>query len=329
MMKLFRKKNQKIGLALGSGAAKGLAHVGIIKALEEEGIKIDMIAGSSIGAIIGACYAMKGSTKDIEALILKIDWKKLAQLLDPNIALFFKGVFFGKKVKDFLKTIIGDVEFKDLKIPLAVVATDAESGEEVVIREGSVIDAVRASISIPGIFTPVKIKNRFLMDGGVINPVPVSVAKQMGADFIIACNVIYVPKKGYRDNVITGVNVCITESNSKNNDTVINNLTNKINRWVYENKGKIDKLQNFIHNFKTKHIRKDRMDAEVPSLFEAIIRTIYIMEYEIVQYKIKGANLIIQPDTRCIAQMEFTRGKEAIEAGYKAAKAAIIGLGRK
>lgn len=319
MYKYLRKRNRKIGLALGSGAAKGLAHIGVIKALEEKGIPINMIAGSSIGALIGACYAMTGSINNIEALVLKIDWKKLAKLLDPNIALFFKGVIYGKKIKEFLKTIIGNVEFKDLKIPLSIVTTDAETGEEVVINKGSVLDAVRASISIPAVFTPVRHENRYLMDGGVINPVPVSVVKEMGADFIIACNVIQIPKKGYKDDYLIDEDIDRLALNSTKYNKIIMNLTNKIDRWVHNNENKIEKMQTLLHTFKTKYLKAEKIDPDAPSLFDAMIRTLYIMEYEIVQYKIKGADLIIQPDTRYISQFEFNCGKEAIVAGYEAA----------
>ena len=176
-MDLFKKRRPKIGLALGSGAARGLAHIGIIKALKEKNIPIDMIAGSSMGALVGACYARSGEITDLEEIVLRMDWKQLARLADPNLALLFKGVIHGKKVKEILRTLIGDVEFKDLKIPLAVVATDVSTGEEMIIKEGSVIEAVRASVSIPAIFMPVKLNNRFLMDGGIVNPVPVNVVK--------------------------------------------------------------------------------------------------------------------------------------------------------
>lgn len=323
MHKFLKKENRKIGLALGSGAAKGLAHIGAVKALEERGIPINMIAGSSIGALIGACYAMAGSINDIEALALKLDWKKLARLLDPNIALFFKGVIYGKKLKELLKTIIGNVEFKDLKIPLSIVTTDAETGEEVVINKGSVLEAVRASISIPAVFTPVRLDNRYLMDGGVINPVPVSVVKGMGADFIIACNVIQIPKKGYKDDCLISDDIDEPALSSNKYNKIITNLTNKIDRWVYNNENKIEKMQALLHTLKTKYIKSDEIDPEAPSLFDAMIRALYIMEYEIVQYKIQEADLIIQPDTRHISQFEFNCGKAAIVAGYTAAKKMI------
>jgi NTE family protein len=187
--KLFRKK--KIGLALGSGAVRGLAHIGVLEVLEEEDIPVNLIAGTSAGAAIGALYAQGKDSHRIGALALEVGWKRLAPLTD--LTLPKTGFIQGRKLKEFMKRTMGDVDFADLKIPLACVATDIMTGEEVVINEGSVLEAVRASISIPVIFTVVKWQNRSLVDGGLVNPVPVSVLKQMGADIIIAVNVIPEP----------------------------------------------------------------------------------------------------------------------------------------
>jgi NTE family protein len=194
-VKLSRHTTPSIGLALGSGVARGLAHVGVLKALKEASIPIDMIAGTSMGAIVGACFANDGAISAIETLALKMHWRQLARLLDPKLNFLKKGLVHGKKIEEYLKSLIGDIEFKDLKIPLAVIATDINTGEEVVFREGSVIEAVRASISIPGIFIPVRLRGRCLVDGGLTNPVPVDVLSDMGAKFIIAVNVLAEPQK--------------------------------------------------------------------------------------------------------------------------------------
>ena len=180
---------RKIGLALSSGAARGLAHIGVLAVLEKEGIPIDMIAGTSTGAAVGALYAQHKDASRIKELALDLGWKKLAPLVDPSLPK--TGFIKGKKIKDLLASFIGgDIEFSDLKLPFACVAADIDTGEEVVIDRGSVPEAVRASISIPAIFTVVKWGNRYLVDGSLVNPVPVSVVKRMGADFIIAVNVI-------------------------------------------------------------------------------------------------------------------------------------------
>ena len=179
---------KKVGLALSGGAARGLAHVGVLEVLHKEGIPIDMIAGTSAGAVIGAVYAWKQDISQIKEHALDATWKTMAPLIDPSFPK--TGFIKGKKIKDLLSTFIGgNIKFSDLKIPLACVATDIETGEEVVINRGSVPDALRASISIPGIFTLVKREGRYLVDGGLTTPVPVDVARQMGADFIIAVNV--------------------------------------------------------------------------------------------------------------------------------------------
>jgi len=182
-------QKRRVGLALGGGAARGLAHIGVLEVLEKEGIPIDMIAGTSAGAAIGALYAQGKDASLIKNLATDLNWKRLASLVD--LALPRTGFIGGRKIKDWLRLIIGgDIKFSDLRIPLACVATDIGTGEEVVIKQGSVVEAIRASISIPGIFTVVKWQGRYLVDGGLVNPVPVSVLKGMGADFIIAVNVI-------------------------------------------------------------------------------------------------------------------------------------------
>ena len=180
-------RRKKIGLALGSGAARGLAHIGVLEVLGKAGIPIDMIAGTSAGAVVGALYAQGKDSSQIKELALARH--KLAHFVDPSLPK--TGFIKGKKIKDLLESFIGgDIKFSDLKVPLACVATDIVTGEEVVIDCGPVLEALRAVISIPAIFTVVKWKGRYLVDGSLVNPVPVSVVKRMGADFIIAVNVI-------------------------------------------------------------------------------------------------------------------------------------------
>ncbi len=182
-------RKRKIGLALGSGAARGLAHIGVLEVLEREGIPVDMIAGTSAGALVGALYAQGKDASLIGDLALDLSRKRLASLVD--LALPKTGFIGGKKIKEQLELFIGrDTKFSDLRIPLACVATDIVTGEEVIFDQGSVLEAIRASISIPAIFTVVKWQGRYLVDGSLVNPVPVDVVKRMGADFIIAVNVI-------------------------------------------------------------------------------------------------------------------------------------------
>ncbi len=185
---------KKLGLALGGGAARGLAHIGVLEVLEREGIAVDMIAGTSIGAAVGALYAQGKSAGRIKELVLDTGWRRLVSLVD--LTLPRSGFIEGTRIKNLLKSIMGDIDFSELKIPLACVATDIQSGEEVVISDGPVLEGVRASISIPVIFTAVKWRDRYLVDGELVNPVPVSTVREMGADFVIAVNVI--PPMGVR-----------------------------------------------------------------------------------------------------------------------------------
>ncbi|MBI3930458.1 MAG: patatin-like phospholipase family protein [Chloroflexi bacterium] len=186
---------KKVGLALGSGAARGLAHIGVLEVLDREGIPVDMIAGTSIGALIGAFYAQQKDVGRIKNLALGMGSKKFASLLDPVLPR--TGLIRGRKIENTLRPTIGDIEFGDLRIPFACVATDIGSGEEVVIKRGLVWEGIRASGSLPGLFTVAKWESRYLVDGGLVSPVPVSVLKAMGADFIIAVNVL--PYRGRRE----------------------------------------------------------------------------------------------------------------------------------
>ncbi|MDL1956729.1 MAG: patatin-like phospholipase family protein [Candidatus Desulfofervidus auxilii] len=190
MVKLFIKfwKKPKIGLALSGGAARGLAHIGVLKALEEMNIKIDFIAGTSMGALIGALYASGLSAKEIEKLALEIGFKKMLRLFIsiPSST----GLISGKNIENYLISIIGDIDFSKLKIPFLAVATDIETGKVVKLNKGSVIKAIRASIAIPGIFSPIEWNNHLLVDGGVTTPLPIGLVKEMGANKVIAVNVI-------------------------------------------------------------------------------------------------------------------------------------------
>jgi NTE family protein len=185
---------KKIGLALGGGAARGLAHIGVLEVLEKEGIPVDMIAGTSAGAAVGALYAEGKSATRIKKLALDTGWRRLVSMID--LALPRSGFIEGTRIKNLLKSFMGDIDFKDLKIPLSCVATDIRSGEEVVINDGPVLEGVRASISIPVIFAAARWRGRYLVDGGLVNPVPVSTVRKMGAELVIAVNVI--PTMGVR-----------------------------------------------------------------------------------------------------------------------------------
>ena len=182
-------QKRKIGLALGGGAARGMAHIGVLTVLEREGIPIDLIAGTSAGAIVGSLYARSKNAGLIKERVIELSGSRLTRFIDP--ALPRTGLIKGEKISDQLASFLGgNIKFSDLLIPFACTATDIDTGEAVVLDRGSVVEAVRASISIPGIFTVVRRAGRYLVDGRLANPVPVNLVQRMGADFVIAVNVI-------------------------------------------------------------------------------------------------------------------------------------------
>ncbi len=186
MTKKFIQK-KKLGLALGSGGWRGQAHVGVIKALVNAGIKIDFIAGTSAGAMVGGAYASSGDVEELEKVFReKIDKKSLFWAFsDPKPSL---GMFKGERIKKVFEDLFGKHKIEDLKIPFCAISTDLLTGEVIEISDGNLAIAIRASTSIPFIFEPVKYKKYRLIDGGTAVPVPVKTAKQMGADVVIAVN---------------------------------------------------------------------------------------------------------------------------------------------
>jgi NTE family protein len=175
----------KIGLALGAGGARGFAHVGVLQVLEKMGVQVDMIAGSSMGSLVGALYCSGMETHYIEQLAVNL---KRRHWIDFSVVPKM-GFVNGQRFQEMCRFLTKGQNLEDLPVPLAVIATDVEKGERVVFREGPIHEAVRASISIPGIFVPHRYLGRVLVDGAVIDRVPVQVAREMGADIVIAVDV--------------------------------------------------------------------------------------------------------------------------------------------
>jgi NTE family protein len=180
----------KIGLALGGGGARGLAHIGILKVLLREQIPIDVITGTSMGGIVGAMHAVGMTPEQMEAEATKRgEIGHIFKLVD--LQLVGSGLLGGKRIKKMLIEMLGaETTFADLRLPLAVIATDYNSGREVVLKEGNVADAVRATMSVPGVFEPVELGGYQLLDGGVLDNVPVGVARSLGAEKVIAVDVL-------------------------------------------------------------------------------------------------------------------------------------------
>lgn len=183
----------KLGLVLGAGGARGIAHLGVLKALEENNIKVDVITGCSMGAVIGGLYALGYTVEELQQLIPTIKKKSIIDIsLNP---ISNKALLKGEKIDKLLKGLFQDKLIEDCKIPFGCVSSDIIKGEEVFFDKGSLFTAVRASVSIPTIIKPLEYDGKLLIDGGIINRVPVLHAKEMGADKIIAIDALGEPTK--------------------------------------------------------------------------------------------------------------------------------------
>ena len=173
----------RIGLALGSGSARGWSHIGVIEALQEAGIEPDLVCGSSFGSVVGAAY-VTNQLAALKSFAEALTWREIVGLLDVGFS--GGGLINGRSIVDLLRTLKIDMPIETCAKPFAAVATDLETGREIWLREGPINEAVRASIALPGIISPARNDDRWLVDGGLVNPVPVSVCRALGADVVIA-----------------------------------------------------------------------------------------------------------------------------------------------
>jgi NTE family protein len=180
------KKIPKVGLALGGGAARGFAHIGVLQVLEEEGIKPQFVVGTSAGSLVAAFYA---SGKTGAQLTWLADSMDESQLTDWTLPFTNRGVLRGEALGRYVTSQLNGLKIEDMKIPLGIVATDLQTGDGILFRRGDVATAVRASSAVPSVFEPVRIGNKDYVDGGLVSPVPVRYAKQMGAEYIIAVDI--------------------------------------------------------------------------------------------------------------------------------------------
>jgi len=330
------QSNKKIGYALGGGAARGLSHIGVLKALEEHSIFPDIVTGTSIGALIGALYAGGIKIGDIEQLALRLDFKRLVLLADMTLPL--SGLIGGKRVISLLKSILGDLTFSHLKYDFACVATDIKTGEQVVIHDGSLIEAVRASISLPGIFTPVCIKGRYLVDGGLVNEVPVSVCREMGAEYVIGVNVIPEPSRmmpKLKKSQTTRSHQA-AKSDEMAHERKLTMLPEVPSRFI---QSRVDDIENSIRKFLLHHNKLKskmlksldwlRMETphifrlKTPGLINILTQTLTIVEYRVAIENLKDADLVISPDIDDIGFWQFDKAAQAIAVGEKAASLAV------
>lgn len=195
---LFNPFNTKVGLALGGGAAKGIAHIGVLRAIEEKDIKIHCISGTSIGALIASYYAFGKTPTEIEKLIPELNFRKVMKLTLPR-----KGFISTERIEEMVLRDIGPVNIEEARIPLAIMTTDIRTGEAVVLDRGPLYKAVCASVSVPGIFIPTEHRGRVLVDGGLVENVPVSPLEGMGAGVSVAVDLNGVKKYPEPEDIVT------------------------------------------------------------------------------------------------------------------------------
>ena len=280
-----------VGLVLGAGSARGWSHIGVIRALEEMGVPIDVICGCSSGALVAASYAA-GRLDLLQRLAETLTQAGMFRFLDLS---FNKGgVIEGRWIADFYRKNIGDIAIEDLEIPFGVVATEYKTGREIWFRSGSLIDAVRASIAMPGILAPVNIDHRWMIDGAVVNPIPVTLCRSLGADIIIAVNTGGEP--GVKDRL--AVRTAPTEE------------TPPASSW----------LSWLTTSFKGGAAPQPAR----PSYFEVLGDSIYTMQRFLTGIRLSTdpPDVLISPILAEVSIMEWHKGKTSIAQGRLAVEAA-------
>jgi NTE family protein len=295
----------KIGLALGGGAARGWAHIGVLKALEKAGIKPDIIAGTSIGAVVGGCFA-SGHLPGLETWAMELTPKRVFGYLDFNLA--GNGLISGKRLCDRLQSELGDRDIEDLSTRFVAVATEVGTGHEHWLSRGPLVDAVRASYALPGVFKPVKINGRWLFDGALVNPIPVSVCRALGARYVIAVNlnfdilgrgsVIHTPEAAYADD-----------------DDQLH---------VVEEKPRASGVRSLLHR------QLFGQGDGAPGISTVMVDALNIVQDRIARSRLAGdpPDAMITPRLQDVGLFDFHRAETAIERGVQAVERQLADLVR-
>jgi len=288
------RRRPKIGLALGSGSARGWAHIGAIRALEERGVRPDIVCGTSIGALVGAFYA-SGDLDNLEQWVTSLTWTTVVRLMD----LTWRGGFIrGARVFDLFRRNFEEREIQALPVTYGAVATELASGRELWLREGKIFDAVRASCSMPGVFTPVVREGTVVVDGGLVNPVPVSMCRALGAELVIAVDLSWAKLGPYRE---------LGRGEAPEREVAPRELPGWVGKlagsWVRrQSEAKAEEL------------------VSIPSIFEVFTTALDIVEMKVARSRLAGdpADVLITPLLPDFATMDFHRAKEAIPEGRAA-----------
>jgi len=293
----------KIGLALGSGASRGWSHIGVIKALLAAGIEPDVICGTSVGAMIGGSY-LAGNMQSLEDWVLSSTRTDVLRFFDVKLSQ--SGFVDTKRLSWFLHSYVAteQLRIEDLPKKYAAVSTNLETGREVWFTEGGLADAIRASMAMPGLFPAVRVDTRWLVDGGLVNPVPVSVCHALGADLVIAVNL--------NSGIVRKRNEETRDPVREESNSVLGNFKQQAREYsnsVFPNRGKKN---------------------EAPGLFHAIANSINIFQDRITRSRLAGdpADVLLSPRLAHIGMLEFHRADEAIEEGERCVHEALTEIHR-
>ena len=291
-----------IGLALGGGSARGWSHIGVIRVLERAGIVPQVVCGTSIGALVGAAYA-DGQLDQLEGWVRSLTWQAVLRLLDITID---GGLIRGDKLFDFFRAQFHDKDIGALPKRFGAVATELATGREIWLREGSVMDAVRASITMPGLFTPAKRDGRLLVDGGLVNPVPVSLCRAMGADIAIAVDL-------NRDLVERRPRAQASNAEPAVQDkdpTFLASMLGKLPHWLARRPGGATE------------------SGAAPSMLDVLASSLNIMQERITSSRLAGdpADMMIYPRLGDMALMDYHRAAPAIAEGERATELMLPAL---
>ena len=275
--------NPRLAIALGSGSARGWAHIGVLRALLQAGVVPDIVCGKSIGAFVGAAYA-SGSLDPLEGWVRGLTRRDVLGFFD--VSLVAGGLIKGEKLLGYTSRLFLDETFADLDKPFACVATDLASGREVWLREGRILDAVRASVALPGLLVPQLLDARYLVDGGLVNPVPVSLCRALGADIVIAVDLSM--------------------------DTI----------GLRQRRGDASAWRQTMGRWLGREGDGDGEDVARPSLADVVSNSIAIMQGRISRSRLAGepADVLIAPRLGQLGLLDFHRAHEAIAAGRMAAE---------
>lgn len=293
----------RIGLALGSGSARGWAHIGVIRALEEMGIKPDVIAGSSVGSLVGGAYA-SDNLDAFEDWVRRLEIKHIVSFLDPSWN--GGGLIEGEKLFAHFAEHFQDMKIEQMRLPFAAVTTDMLTGREIWLKDGKLSDAIRASIALPGLFTPARSGDRWFIDGGIVNPVPISLCRALGAEFVIAANL---------NGDIVGKHFREKKEEKQGPEEALfdNDFWNKTVDAIKQAMSKETMLRELL-----------TPREKSPAMFDVIANTLNIMQDHITRSRMAGdpPDIILSPHLSEFGLMEFDRADVAIEEGRRSVQRA-------